>query len=241
MAENTNKLNTQLNFAIPTTQEEREKIIFLAVKILTEKEGGNITLNQLLSYVDDNLNNLSNEVAQALINKSDDGHNHDDRYYTEDEVNTKVNQLKSDLINQLYPVGYIYISLSPTSPAELFGGNWSPIKDVFLLTAGDTYSVSTKSIDGGSANVNLTIEQMPIHRHTRIYPFVNTDWCLSQNLGYGHQINNLKYSLKVDVQSQVNITTSPFETSEAGGGQPHNNMPPYKVVYAWQRIADNVA
>ena len=97
MAENTNKLNTQLNFAIPTTQEEREKIIFLAVKILTEKEGGNITLNQLLSYVDDNLNNLSNEVAQALINKSDDGHNHDDRYYTEDEVNTKVNQLKSDL------------------------------------------------------------------------------------------------------------------------------------------------
>lgn len=98
MVDNTNKLNTQYNFAIPTTQEEREKIILLAVKMLTEKEGGNITLNQLLSYVDNNLNNLSNEVAQALINKSNNGHNHDDRYYTEDEVNTKVNQLKSDLV-----------------------------------------------------------------------------------------------------------------------------------------------
>ena len=97
MVDNTNKLNTQYNFAIPTTQEEREKIILLAVKMLTEKEGGNITLNQLLSYVDNNLNNLSNEVAQALINKSNNGHNHDDRYYTEDEVNTKVNELKSDL------------------------------------------------------------------------------------------------------------------------------------------------
>lgn len=100
MVDNTNKLNTQYNFAIPTTQEEREKIILLAVKMLTEKEGGNITLNQLLSYVDNNLNNLSNEVAQALINKSNNGHNHDDRYYTEDEVNTKVNQLKSDLDNK---------------------------------------------------------------------------------------------------------------------------------------------
>ena len=97
MTDNTNKLNTQYNFAIPTTQEEREKIILLAVKMLTEKEGGNITLNQLLSYVDNNLNNLSNEVSQALINKSNVGHNHDDRYYTENEINSKVNELKSDL------------------------------------------------------------------------------------------------------------------------------------------------
>ena len=118
MVDNTNKLNTQYNFAIPTTQEEREKIILLAVKMLTEKEGGNITLNQLLSYVDNNLNNLSNEVAQALINKSNNGHNHDDRYYTEDEVNTKVSQLKSDLVAKNSMLSYEEIMAS-TPPIDL--------------------------------------------------------------------------------------------------------------------------
>lgn len=68
MADNKNKLNTQLNFAIPTTQEERDKIILLSVKMLAEKEGGNITLNQLLSYVDNNLNNLSNYINSRIDN-----------------------------------------------------------------------------------------------------------------------------------------------------------------------------
>lgn len=152
----------------------------------------------------------------------------------------KLEELKSDLINQIYPVGSIYISLSPTSPAELFGGNWSPIKDVFLLTAGDTYSVSTKSIDGGSTTVNLTIEQMPVHSHNKILPKNNQDWALTQNEGYGSP-ETLKYVLNATVTSAGDTSATLFETSNAGGGKPHNNMPPYKVVYAWQRLADNVA
>ena len=43
---------------------------------------------------------------------------------------------KSELLNAVYPVGSIYISVSETSPHDLFGGTWERLKDRFLLAAG---------------------------------------------------------------------------------------------------------
>lgn len=39
--------------------------------------------------------------------------------------------------NNIFPKGYIYMSVDETSPAELFGGTWEQIKDTFLLACGD--------------------------------------------------------------------------------------------------------
>ena len=39
------------------------------------------------------------------------------------------------------------------------------------------------------------------------------------------------------VQGKANISTVTVANQDAGGGQPHNNMPPYKNVYIWQRVA----
>lgn len=47
------KLDTKQNFSIPTSESERDKIILLAVKVLSETVGGNITLNQILGYADE--------------------------------------------------------------------------------------------------------------------------------------------------------------------------------------------
>lgn len=43
----------------------------------------------------------------------------------------------------LWPVGSIYLSATDGDPAELFGGSWEAIKDVFLLAAGDAYAAGT--------------------------------------------------------------------------------------------------
>lgn len=43
----------------------------------------------------------------------------------------------------LWPVDSIYLSTAATSPAELFGGSWEAIEDVFLLAAGDAYAAGT--------------------------------------------------------------------------------------------------
>ena len=56
------KLDTKQNFSIPTSQSERDKIILLAVKVLSESQGGNVTLNQILSYADDIYNMLTSRI-----------------------------------------------------------------------------------------------------------------------------------------------------------------------------------
>lgn len=67
-----------------------------------------------------------------------------------------------DIINIVYPVGSIYMSVNSTSPASLFGGTWERIKDRFLLAAGDTYSAGST---GGEAQHTLTVDEMPSHYH----------------------------------------------------------------------------
>lgn len=73
-----------------------------------------------------------------------------------------------DILNAVYPIGSIYMSVDSTSPATLFGGTWERLKDKFLLGAGDTYAINTS---GGNASITLSTANLPSHTHT----FPNTD------------------------------------------------------------------
>ena len=46
-------------------------------------------------------------------------------------------------IDQIYPVGSIYISTIETSPSNLFGGTWEQIKSRFLLASGENETNTT--------------------------------------------------------------------------------------------------
>lgn len=120
-----------------------------------------------------------------------------------------------------FPIGYVYISAQATSPADLLGyGTWVRIKDKFLLSAGDTYSAGST---GGEATHALTVDEIPSHQHT----------ILNGNpSGYGYDFS--QWAAKID--GQIGFPTN-INTDFVGGGQPHNNMPPYLVVYVWQRTA----
>ena len=74
-------------------------------------------------------------------------------------------------IDQVYPVGSIYMSTTNTNPSIIFGGTWEQIKDRFLLSAGDTYEAGSM---GGEANHTLTINEMPSHSHELIDDVYNT-------------------------------------------------------------------
>ena len=67
------------------------------------------------------------------------------------------------LLNLVYPVGSIYWSSNDTDPGTLFGGTWQQIKDMFVLAAGDSYSVNNT---GGEKTHTLTIDEMPSHDHS---------------------------------------------------------------------------
>lgn len=123
---------------------------------------------------------------------------------------------------KIYPVGSIYISVNSTSPAELFGGTWEQIKDRFLLGASETYSSGST---GGEATHTLTVDEIPSHVHGQKVTNEVTSGGFSGRADY-----------KLDSEHIAEYPQK-CSTLPAGGGHPHNNVPPYLAVYMWKRIA----
>ena len=124
----------------------------------------------------------------------------------------------SDLLTYIYPVGSIYMSTVNISPQTFLGGNWEQIQNRFLLSAGSSY---TAGDTGGEATHTLTINEMPSHSHQ-----------LDRG-NYGNsRLEEIAYS------NGSSTATGSWGVHNTGGGQAHNNMPPYLVVYMWKRIPD---
>lgn len=132
------------------------------------------------------------------------------------------------IMNQIYPVGAIYMSTTSTSPETLFGGSWTQIKDTFLLAAGTTYSAGTT---GGEATHKLTTSELPSHNHKDLNWTTDTYHC---SLDSGSSGNGIKLSY---TGTSINHITGNFRTGYTGSGTAHNNMPPYLAVYTWKRTA----
>lgn len=125
-----------------------------------------------------------------------------------------------DLIDVIYPVGSIYMSVNDVNPEILFGGEWERIQDRFLLASGTTY---TNGATGGEATHTLTINEMPSHRHSR----------MTQPQGFAEQ-DTRKNDIISPASGSANTVTK--YSDYTGGGQAHNNMPPYLVVNVWKRV-----
>lgn len=124
------------------------------------------------------------------------------------------------LLDYLHPVGSIYQSTDSTSPAELFGGTWEQVKDVFLLAAGDSHAAGST---GGEETHTLTKAEIPNHAHTLKYT--------GQSVTEG--VNAIR--LYQAASNQYNAYSG-GQSSDCGD-QAHNNMPPYLAVYTWRRTA----
>lgn len=141
---------------------------------------------------------------------------------TKDEEAPKPPQCDS-WVDRIYPVGSIYMSVSPTDPADLFGGTWERIEDTFLLAAGSTYEAGTT---GGEAEHTLTVDELPSHRHMMNgveVSFHEGGWVAARSATFSQQTDD-------------GTTYTDYE----GGGAAHNNMPPYLAVYMWKRVEDPV-
>lgn len=156
----------------------------------------------------------------------------------------KYGTLKTLLLDTIYPIGSIYMSVNGTDPEILFGGKWDPLKDRFLLGAGDAYS---SGANGGEATHTLTTNEMPSHTHTQnahghqVYGGGDRDsYCYGANygtIGLGGCINDKNLGYVTNSNNGNSLIRSTTATNNyTGGGQAHNNMPPYLVVHMWKRI-----
>lgn len=133
---------------------------------------------------------------------------------------------KSEVLNAVFPVGSLYLSVNDTSPATLFGGTWEAMGGRFLLGADATYPAGST---GGEASHTLTTNEMPRHTHTTA-------------VEYNAGTSSIEaWSLLIKQGSwetpSTTVTNGSANNQFVGGSQPHNNLPPYLAVYIWKRTA----
>ena len=148
-----------------------------------------------------------------------------------DSATAFVNSIKGAILNAMYPVGSLYITVNSTSPAGLLGGTWEQIKDRFLLAAGDNHAAGE---DGGA-------ESQTIDGHTHRSPVGKRgNTAVALNPGMTGDTVTFAATAKPAWASSSNTTRYTDVTSYntgSGGGHTVNTMPPYLAVYVWKRIA----
>ena len=145
------------------------------------------------------------------------------------ELNDKIDKIggidKSQLLDLVYPIGSLYMSMNETDPKDLFGGTWERIKDRFIYANGDATASGTL---GGST----------AHNHGLGSGFA------AMNIGDGGIQYQEKQVGAWGSNAAMNIGTSydSYQTKSWGialGGATDNgnNIPPYITAYIWKRTA----
>ena len=154
-------------------------------------------------------------------------------------------------MNAIYPVGSIYWSAYPTDPSILFGGTWERLRDCFLWATGDNTAIpetngcnpNARSFEYGETQHLLTLNEIPSHNHDWYDPGHGHDVYASNTNKVGAMLGGTGESAIVGFTTYGSSTafasgaTTNITFNAQGGGQSHNNMPPYIRRYCWQRTA----
>ena len=136
--------------------------------------------------------------------------------------------LKTEIINIIYPVGSIYISIKDTNPSTFLGGTWkrwgngrSPLgvdETMFSAQYGD---FSQPENIGGEITHKLSADELPSHAHI-------------------YSRHDFWYQEPYNDSGVIGTTTAEGKkidqnTGYTGGNKEHNNMHPYITCYMWKR------
>lgn len=120
--------------------------------------------------------------------------------------------IKKWLLDNVFKVGYVWMSYTGTSPSGIVGGTWTPITGRFPY-----FNAGTGT--GGANSQTVTIGQMPSHDHGITAGLYNV------GPGAGSTVFRAQGG------------ESGKRTEPTGGGSALNNMPAYQTLYAWRRTA----
>lgn len=136
-----------------------------------------------------------------------------------------------DIVDLIYPVGSVYISLDAGNPNAKFPGSvttWVRVAEGKFIAGvgtgtdanGNTRNISEGNNNIGEYNVTLNESQMPIHNHGGVMRYPNNGGSQTEQNQTGRPEDYCSYNRA---------------TNNAGGGEPHNNTPPYMGMYIWER------
>lgn len=154
-----------------------------------------------------------------------DSNNPATKQYVDGLVSTLTNKFAS-IVNIIYPVGSIYMSVNAADPSTLFSGtSWEKLKGRFLLGSNSTYKPGST---GGEATHTLTQSEMPKHTHP-MYSY--------NPGGDGNWTPDEGAYLTDSVTDSTTTWWARLGMGYAGGDAAHNNMPPYLAVNMWKRTS----
>jgi hypothetical protein len=135
------------------------------------------------------------------------------------------------LVDYFFPIGSIFISLDNVNPGvRMTETVWELVsKGLFLAGVGtgvdrndESASITAGDTNRGEYTHTLTVEEMPSHKHD----------VHAKSNRYGRTNGANKDSAGFDATRDL------FgDTTYAGGGQAHNNIPPSYGVYVWKRTS----
>lgn len=130
------------------------------------------------------------------------------------------------------PVGKLWTSDDPTSPASIVGGTWERIEGKFIMGASDTYPAGAT---GGEESVKLTRKNIPVLSSRNGVAAVNT----VGNAVHIPQWGWIYAATQVTNSDGYNSYTAQWTDvgTDDVDMQNVNNMPPYIAVYIWRRVA----
>ena len=157
-----------------------------------------------------------------------------------------------ELVDILYPVGYIYMSTNSANPGTLFPGTtWEAYAQGRVLIGAGTGTDSrsekktfTAGSTGGEYNHQLTVGELAQHNHTASAASAGAH----THVWYTGQYGSNNDSAACDAQGAGNhysqhVTQSAgahthnVSVANTGSNAPHNNIPPYITAYIWHRTA----
>lgn len=132
---------------------------------------------------------------------------------------------ETDIIDLIYPVGSIYMSVRSTSPAILFGGTWSAWGTGRVPVGIDTSQTEFDTVEetGGAKTVTLTTKN---YRHNTWQASTWTGGAVAAVINGGGSA----YGLDLYSYQNANEDTGTGNTA-------HNNLQPYITCYMWKRTA----
>lgn len=212
---------------------------------------GRKTLNLLSTAIDNIINNTTKiQANNGSVQLGQGTNNVADTLQFKDFqlLNSLGNIPMPRLLNSVYPVGSIYMSINNTNPQNFFGGTWVSWGIGRVPVGVDPNNGNFNSVEktGGSSTHTLTPEQMPSHNHGISDP------------GHGHGFNSGVFRNNDGSGSSANVqksggnsnssnpyisypyvygNTTGISINNSGGGQAHNNLQPYITCYMWKRTA----
>lgn len=138
---------------------------------------------------------------------------------------TALNQMQIGLMELVFPIGSTYVTQDNTNPNEILKfGTWERFKGKVAVGLDENDAegyFNELGKTGGEKKHTLSINEIP--KHT---PEISSNSIAASG------------TIKVAKGDYANVgnPTGKITFKEIGGGQAHNNMPPYEVVgYMWIR------